>query len=397
MREFLPVFRIGMALLVTLSGATLAATDADFVATFHETYTKVESPPNLADYATTADYDGRYLGGALDKALENVTNERGGIAWGLASRMRSLNEMFRATGDVKYLAANLRCIEAVLAARDDKTGVKTWTDVVAPAWTSGKYAERGRAVFAVHTGVILYPMLDYVFLVNGLDGAPAELKASTDVIAQAAGESLAFHDRQWRDGPEAGAGHYIGLDQENVCENKPLPGNRLSAMGIALWMSWKVTGNETRRDRAKAIGHYVKNRLTPAPDGAYYWPYWLPIEVVTDTQAKEAVKGEDISHAALTMLLPILLAKDGEVFSREEMAAIGACITKGFGRFGDGVLGGDVTGNPAGSARYATASARWLPFVEFYPDAREPLVAFYRNYMAKPDNLAIPLLMRYGK
>ena len=381
---------------VTACAYAQEGADAEYITRFDEQFPKADPVPTLEAYATAADYDGRYLGDALDKALEKISNQTGGIAWGMSARMRSLNDMFRATKDAKYLRANLRCVQAVLAVRDDKTGVKTWTDVVAPAWSSGKYAERGQAVFAVHTGVITHPMFDLILLAKESPEFQAELGDQAAAIATASTESLDFHDRQWRDGPGEGEGHYIGVDQENVCENKPLPGNRLSAMGIALWQSWKVTGNETHRDRARAIGVYVKNRLTPAPDGAYYWPYWLPEEAVAEPQPKEAIKGEDVSHAGLTMALPFLLAADGEVFTKEDMVWVGNTVIKGFGRLGEGILFGVVTGDPAAKPNYAASSARWLPVVQFAPEVRDVLVPFFLRYKKTPGYVDIPLLMIHG-
>lgn len=370
--------------------------DAAYITKFEAKFQKVDPPPAFDAYATAERYDKQALGTAFDKMLEHVSNETGGIAWGLAYHMMSLNEMYRVTKDPKYLAANLRCIEAVLAARDDVTGAKTWNGVVAPAWSSGKYAERGRAVFAVHTGIIVYPMLDFALLAKGASDAAEDLKARVPAIVEAATQSLAFHDRQWRDGPAESEGHYIGLDQEDVCENKPLPGNRLSAMGIALWTSWKVTGNETHRDRALALGHYIKNRLTLAPDGAYYWPYWLPEQPVTEQLPREAVKGEDVSHAALTMALPILLAEDGQVFTKEDMQRVANTVLKGFGRLGNGVLFGNVTGNPdAAGPEYASSPCHWLPLTHYDPAVRDCIVALYLNYKPSPGALDLALLLRY--
>ena len=371
--------------------------DADYIARFLKTYPTADPAPALDEYASPARYDALYLGDHLDDALKNVSNEQGGIAWGLSYRMMSLNEMFRVTGDVKYLVANLKCIQAVLAARDDKTGVKTWKGIVAPAWSSGKYAERGRAVFAVHTGIITWPMLEFVLLAKGAPGFASQQGDQLQAITSAVMQSLAWHDPQWCDGPAPGEGHYIGMDQENVLEGKPLPGNRQSAMGMALWMSWKVTGNTTHRDHALAIGLYIKNRLTPAPDGGFYWPYWLPAEPVAGEQPKESVSGEDVSHAGLTIELPIALAADGQVFAKADTLRLANTVLKGFGRLGTGILFGDVTGDPKSNPEYAASTARWLALAQFNPDVRAPLVTFFLRHKPTPSPLDLALLLRYGK
>jgi hypothetical protein len=388
----------GAVLLIPMSGPAQEPTgeDAKYVARFLDKHKKVQPAPLLDAYATVARYDKDFLGDNLAKALQNVSNDQGGIAWGLAYRMMSLNEMYRVTRDTKYLAANLNCIRAVIAVRDDKRGVKLWAGAIAPAWGSDKYAERGRAVFAVHTGMITYPILDFLLQAKGNPDSLSKLGDEYQTILTAAEEALAYHDRQWRDGPLEGEGHYIGMDQEYACDGKPLPGNRLSSMGRALWLSWKVTGNTTHRDRARALGFYIKRRLTPAPDGAYYWPYWLPLDPVKPA-SRESVSGEDSSHAALTLALPILLASEGEVFDEADMKRLGHTVLDGFGRLGGGILLGDITGKPGSSPDYVSTPVKWLPLAKYVPKVRDRIVAFYLNYQASPGPLDLALLLRHAR
>jgi len=370
--------------------------DAKYVVRFLEKFPKVDPAPTFDTYATTARYDELYLGDNLAKALKKVSNDTGGIAWGLSYRMMSLNQMYRVTADAKYLEANRKCIRAVMAARDDKIGKKLWTDVVAPAWGSDKYAKRGRAIFAVHTGIITYPMLDFLLLAKQDEAFAIKLDDAVKQIETCCLEALAFHDRQWREGPGDGEGYYIGLDQEEVCENKPLPGNRLSAMGLALWTSWKLTGNETHRDRARAIGLYIKHRLTPEPDGAYYWPYWLPIDPVTEPAPRESVKGEDSSHAGLTLALPLMLAADNEVFTTEDVTRFGNTLIKGFGRLENGILFGDITGNPASSPNYVGQITAWAQTAKQVPAVRDLIITHYLNYRPTPGALDLSRLIPLG-
>lgn len=373
------------------------ATDAAYIEEFLKKYPKVEQPPSLESYATPAEYDTRFLGKNLEPALKKVSNNGGGIAWGLAYRMMSLNEMHRVTDDVKYLAANLECLRAVAAVRDDKQGIKLWTGAVAPAWSSDKYAERGRAVFAVHTGMITYPMLDCLGLVSEHADLRASLGVEYDSLLTTACEALAYHDRQWRDGPAPEEGHYIGMEQENVLENKPLPGNRLSAMGNALWASWKITGNPTHQDRALAIGRYIKNRLGLAPDGAYYWSYWLPIEPLSGPLSEKPTSGEDSSHGALTASFPLLLAREGKVFDEEDVRRFAKTVLNGVARLGGGIILGDVVGSPGSKPDYAGAPAKWLEAAHAIPEVRDRIVAFYLNYCPSPSPFEMALLIRHRK
>ncbi len=394
------VIAVGLALCASGAHASeeLSAEDAAFVKRFKKANKAVESVPAFEGYVSQKLYDDRHMGESLVVCREKYSNnETGGLAWRLTARMRSLNEMYRLTGDAKYLRANLDCLRAALAKRDDKTGAELWTGEVAPAWGCGKYAKRGRAVFAVHTGLIVYVGMDCLGLIK--TGAPklrTELGDEFDVLAQGMTEAIAWHDRQWRAGPGADEGHYVGLNQEEVCEDKPLPGNRMSAMGLALWRSWEVTGNSVHCDRARAMGRYIKHRLTPAPDGAYYWPYWLPIEAVQGPAGKDTINGEDVSHGSLTALFPILLANAGEVFDEADKTRLANTFLLGVGRLGDGIIFADVTGDPSKEPRYAGACARWLPLVPYDARVFEPVAQFFVRYIPTPGPLETALLLRFG-
>lgn len=387
---------------VLFSGALAAQEKADpeqeYVKKFLEHYPRVENPPALAAYATQARYDELYMGDNLENALKKANNDQGGIAWGLSYRMMSLNGMYRATHDTKYLDANLKCIQTVFSVTDDKLGKTLWNGRVVKAWGSEKYAERGRAIFAVHTGIINAPILDFLRLAQTDPAYKAGLGEEFNKILENAAAALAEHDRQWRDGPGANEGFYIGLDQENACEGKPLPGNRLSAMGWALWYSWKVTeaeghGNTVHRDRALALGRYIKNRLTLAPDGAYYWPYWLPLEPVEPGKPKESVSGEDTSHAGLTKALLLALAADGEVLTPDDLVHLGKTVVNGFAHRTDGILISQITGQFKLTPAYLGEPATWLPLAKSVPEVRDRIIAFYLNFRPEPSPLGIAQLL----
>jgi len=314
----------------------------------------------------------------------------------LSYQMMSLNEMYRSTHDVKYLDANLKIIQAVIAARDDKRNVKLWTGEIAPAWGCEKYAERGRAIFAVHTGIIVYPILDCLLLERDAKGGIGKKSALFTSILDEAEKSLTFHERQWRDGPLRDEGHYVGLNQENSLEGKPLPGNRLSAMGRALWVSWKLTGNKVHYDHALRLGRYIKHRLTLDPDGAYYWPYSLPETPSATPTPKSAINSEDSSHGTLTVSFPVLLASEGKVFTKKDMARFGRTVTQGLGRLGHGVILGNVTGTAESNPAYIAYPAYWLAFGRAVPEARERILDFYLNYIPTPGALDLALLLKYA-
>ena len=371
------------------------ANDQEYIRRFIECYPPVDDPPPLEDYASPHRYDALYMGDDLEKALSSVSNDGGGLAWGLSNRMRSLNDMYRSTDDSKYLEADLQCIREVLRVRDDRIGKKLWTGKVVPAWGSDKYADRGRAVFAVHTGIVAAAILEFLILVRSDEDL--DLGGETEDILRDVEEALKVHDPQWRDGPGDGEGHYIGMDQERVCDGKPLPGNRLSAMGWAIWLSWTATGDETHRNRAIALGRYMKGRLTPSPDGAYYWPYWLPVERVTREGSRESIRGEDTSHAGLTLQLPLTLGFEGEVFRREDLERFARTVTRGFGRLGGGILFSSITGqSDLNPLHYIGAASRWLALAEVDPGVGEPIIQYYQRYKPLPNPWELSQLILYA-
>jgi hypothetical protein len=397
---------LAVALFPIISAAVAEDAEAAYVAKFLEGNPRVESPPALKDYAGPARFDELYLGESFEKSLENVSNDNGGIAWGLAYMMMALNDMYRVTREMRYLDANLRLISAILEATDEKRGKELWTGRVVAAWGCDKYAQRGRAVFAVHTGIITAPMFEFLILAKENDAYREAHGADFARIAAGATSALAVHDRQWRDGPAEGEGHYIGLDQEDVCENKPLPGNRLAAMGWALWVSWKWQEEAVHRDRARAIGLYMRNRLSLSPEGAYFWPYWLDEEVVDPAVPFEIGKGEDSSHAGLTLALPALLLAEGEVYTPEDAARFLRTGVLGFARRTDGILFAQITGGTNLAPSYIGFASKWLCLADLpgLPEEAKPLadqlrqniVAFYLNYKPTPAPLELAQLLRYG-
>ena len=395
------IHTIMIACLLTCSATaqntpSISEADQAYIKEFHEKFPPVNTVPTLETYATVDRYDKEFMGDSLDACLKDVQNDHGGLAWGMSYRMRSLNEMYQVTKQTKYLEANLRLMRAVLAATDDKRGKQLFTGRVVPAWGCDKYAERGRAVFAVHTGIILTPIVECLRFVKDNPALRTAVGDEFDALIKASEEALAVHDRQWRDGPETRAGYYIGMDQENSLENKPLPGNRISAMGTALWASWKLTGNIQHKDRAIAIATYIKHRLFTAPDGAYYWPYQLATAPVTEPKIREEVSGEDASHGGLTMSLLFTLARENEVITQDDMQRFACTVKYGITRLQEGILLGGVTGSPKSKPDYIGYASNWLQAVQNDPQTRNAIIQYYLKYKPSPQPLDLSSLLLYG-
>jgi hypothetical protein len=389
-------------LLMFLTGGigeptVLAGTAADqaYREVFEKKHPRVDPVPSLAHYASAKRYDQLYLGEEFDDALATMSNKGGGMAWGWSYRMVSLNEMARATGEAKYLAANLRVIRRALEVRDDRTGLKLFDGRVLPAWSSDGYRKGEQALFTVHTGMIAHPMLDAVHLGRTMSDVPDEVRRGLDETVTATLQSLGCHDDAWRDGPGEGEGHYVMLNEEPSSEGKPQPGNRLSAMGRALYAAYRVTKDEKYLIRTRALARYIERRLQVTESNAYIWPYWLPVDPVTPGQPLTN-KPEDTSHGSLTMAFPLMLAEDGEVFTAQHMKRFGRTVTQGMGRLGDGVLLGDVGGLPSSSPAMLGVPTIWLQLAPYAPEVREPIIQFYLRHVPKPRHIDIAYLIRFG-
>lgn len=373
--------------------ASSPGADEAYVARFEQHYRRINPAASLKEYATQARFDDLYMRDKLKVALgRGIDNESGAIAWGMSYLMMAYNEVYRFAGDTRYLEANLDCVRAVLAARDDRLGRMLATGEVAPVWGASGYAERGRSAFAIQTGLIVYPILDFLTLVEKSLFVRQLLGDEFDKIANEAEASLKFHDKQWRDGPGKGEGFYAGLNQEAALEGLPLPASHLAAMGLALWSSWKLNADETNRDRALALGRYIKNRLTTTYDGTFVWPHQLPANAKS-LQAREA--SEDIYHAGLTTAFLTMLASEGQIFDAVDMAKLGKSVTIGFARIGNGVLFGDLSGNADSDPASVRLPAMWLFLVPHIPPVAERIAPFYLNYVAEPAPLDLALLLRF--
>ncbi len=371
--------------------------EAKYIESFLALYPKVYPVPTLDEYATTARFDKMWLGERLDKELKDHTNDDGTLAWWLTYYVRALDDMYLATENTKYLDAALRIVRAAVECTDDKRGIPLFTGKVVPTWGSPKYAERGRAALVVNTGLICAALFDFLLTAKKASAFDAALGEERKAIVDTALRAMEFHERQWREGPETQAGHYIGMDQENMYEHKILPANRQSAMGWAYWLAYKYTGEAKHRARALAIGHYLRDRLVPSPDGAFYWTYECPEEPVRGEKHRDEVLGEDTSHAGLTMMLPFALAADNEVFFKADMERLAGMVMHGLARLGGGMFLGDITGNAYSKPERIRFITNWLPLAKFNPGVKKEVLSFYLNYRPNPDPIELAQLILMQK
>src|SRR5690606_24449406 len=158
------------------------------------------------------------------------------LAWGESYVMSALAAMFRATGHPMYLERLAAHVDAVLQQRDDALGVTDYRGVSGACWRNTSYQAGGEPYcYAVHTGMLVYPMLEFVAALRAEPRFEARVAADGETLGDkaarylaAAQESVAFHEFEWNDAgyyvfaPDATFLAYAGQDQ---------PLNQSNAMG----------------------------------------------------------------------------------------------------------------------------------------------------------------------
>ena len=308
---------------------------------------------------------------ALNKGAgyKNYNNASGTLAWGESYIMMSYAAMFRATKAPRYLVTLADHALAVLDQRDNKKGLKDWAGKSRPCWQASKYSANGKGYcWVVHSGILVYPMLDLVLLLNQYPAyKQLKLPGGTKTLAQAAATVLAevkkvvaTHDYQYKSGPKTGEGYYLGDPAASATvpsvAGKALPLNQMNTMGRALVLLWKATGSATYKAKAVALATYFKNRLT-LKGSSYVWTYW--------GSSWSQGGGEDISHAAINADFAWVCHSHGLVFSNSDMQRLARTLVDNVHLSTDQAadrVDGSGTGNT-----YRWAVGRWLNLSPFDP------------------------------
>lgn len=401
---------VGAILVLALGAAPAMSSDLEeyrerFAAFWSERSQVPETPLDRDAFLDPSRYDELHERSVQSfvERINETQNLAAGMAWGSSYQMQSLNDMFAATGDAKYLSWNLELARATMAATDEKHERETYYGEIAPAWGTPHYHGK-HTIHVVHTGMIAWGMGEFLHL-----AAPyaREIGLGDEEMAQMHTDltrALNFHDRQWVPGPLEGEGAWIMKNESERYDGRVAPWNMLSAMGMALWWSWENTGNEAHRERAMEVARYIRNRLPIyEKDGtrAYFWNYWLdeePVENPRPWSELDALRGgEDFSHAIISAAFPLFLAERDVVFGLDDMALFRNTVIHGFARFPGGVIPGNVAGYLGNHGPSdVLGSGYWLALAPRYPEVYDALLPFFRNYQVNPRNTDMAKLIRYG-
>ncbi|HPU35033.1 MAG TPA: hypothetical protein PK184_20255 [Phycisphaerae bacterium] len=293
-----------------------------------------------------------------------LTNEQGTIAWGHAYILEGLVEMLQATREPWYAQQFLEVADEIIAARDDKRGLRDEIrGRILPAWGSRKYTDGKHYVWAVHTGMITAPMAQFAVVVKGDESLRKQFGPAADRVLEAAVEAIAAHEDQYRDGPGPDEGYLYGYSLKQV-----LPINQQNTVGRAcLWLH-RATGAARYRQRAERLLGFTLNRARHMPDGAMVWAYWPPLE-----NAGEGY--EDVSHASINADFMIQcvehnLAPAG-LISKLEKTFLSRVL------LGPDKVADDLAGR--GANRYKDAPFFWARLARHSPAVRGKLMDYLRD------------------
>ncbi len=291
------------------------------------------------------------------RGLSDGDNESAGLAWGESYVQQGYLAMYAATGEPRYLIKLAEHADAVLLQRDDVRGVGA-----RPCWRNLHYQDRREPYcYAVHTGQILLPLVDFARVVAtdaalaalpGPDGETLGAKAERYVAAARA--SVAAHDHEWRAGPRADEGHYVfPADAPAGVPRGNQPANQQNVLGSVYFGLHALTGEAAYLDRATRLARLFARALATRGD-AYVWDYWDRLPDDRDYDGP----GEDISHAAINVQFAARARRAGAVFGDEAMARFVATFTD-LVAAGEAAVHDRVDGTGA-SGDYDLQAARWL-------------------------------------
>jgi MYXO-CTERM domain-containing protein len=286
-------------------------------------------------------------------------NEEATLAWGESYVMSSLAAMYRATNHPMYLHRLAEHIDGLLAQRDDARGVADYRGVSGACWRNVSYQPEPYC-YAVHTGMLITPMLEFVAAVEtspwaqqaAEDGETLADKAERYLVA--AQESAAFHDFEWND-----AGYYVfPADLPTLStagEEQPL--NQSNALGRAHVLLAALTGDAEQLAKATALATHFRAQITTGSDGAFLWNY---------RAGAYAGNGEDISHAAINVGFAVLAAEHGIVFDSADIEAFATTFAERV-YVNDATFSDFVGGGPTNDSSYRAQIGRWLALAPARP------------------------------
>ncbi|MFC7618996.1 hypothetical protein [Microlunatus sp. GCM10028923] len=231
-------------------------------------------------------------------------------------------------------------------------------------------------VFAVHTGMVAYPLALFARIVAETKGLQQRFGAAGKRAAAAAAAAIAFHDDEFVI-DDAGRGDYVWPRNAPIpFDGLIQPYNQSHGPGQAMVELYRVTKDASYRDRVAAMINSYAGGVRTDADGAYVWNYW-PVhselyrgftkadDLSSYTPAYPAVRTiEDISHAAITTEFLEAAERAGIRHPDLDLTAISRTFVKNVIRSATQVWY-RVDGTAEAVPGNAVQAARWMPYARY--------------------------------
>ncbi|MEI8408827.1 MULTISPECIES: hypothetical protein [unclassified Kribbella] len=259
-------------------------------------------------------------------------------------------------------------------------------------------------IFAVHTGMITYPIASFVRLVCGSPVLQRRYRAKAAEYLTACREAVAVHDWEYRETP-AGGGYLIWPKEQPLaydgCEQ---PINQPLGLGQTLVELALATGDRGYRRKVAALAKMFAGQLAVDAGDAYQWRYWpmggRVYEGFAKTGSSEtdvsiftpaggpAKQFEDISHGAIDVEFAVRAFRARLGFTGVDMARIARTYTQNVATTDAGGLPAihtTVAGTAIGAASVAHQAPRWMQAAPWDPAVHQHCLALYNRYQPTPE------------
>jgi TAT (twin-arginine translocation) pathway signal sequence len=259
-------------------------------------------------------------------------------------------------------------------------------------------------IFAVHTGMITYPIASFVRLVCESPILQRRYRAKAAEYLTACREAVAVHDWEYRETP-AGGGYLIWPKEQPLaydgCEQ---PINQSVGLGQTLVELALATGDRGYRRKVAALSRMLAGQLVVDAGDAYQWRYWPMGGRVYEGFAKTgspatdvsiftpsggpARQFEDISHGAIDVEFAVRAFRARLGFTGADMARLARTYTQNVATTdADGLpaIHTTVAGTAIGAASVAHQAPRWMQAAPWDPAVHQHSLALYNRYRPTPE------------
>ena len=263
-------------------------------------------------------------------------------------------------------------IESVLSNRDDKIEKKDYKNELVPCWGTNRYTKDSEWMhFVAHTGMITYPILDFVKLVR--ESGIEKYYDSALSFLQQVEESIEYHNKDWK------VDHYI-YPEDFYKRDYIIPISQQAAMGRSLILIYKLTEKEEYLNKTKYLARFIKdNSIKENDTGGYI----LRQGFIPGRNTPES-KIVDISHASVTIHFAYLAYKNNIIFNKKDMQRFAKTI-KHLAVNNDNHFPKLLDGT--GNFDYEITAGQYVFLVEFDEDIYNSIVDLFFNHL-KIDNTA---------